>query len=143
MFLDRRIYVALAGVVTACLFIFGCDNPPALNESSANVKHVTEAEFTNEVMHSTQPVVVDFYATWCGPCRELAPMMERAADAYVGKLKFVKVNVDESPGLAQSYQVEALPTVAMFKGGKVVDRSLGLPPEADLISKLDALAAAK
>jgi len=144
MFSNRRKHVALPALaVTAGLFIFGCNNHAEMNQSSANVQHVTEAEFTNEVTHAAQPVVVDFYATWCGPCRALAPTMERLAAAYTGRIKFVKVNVDESPALARNYQVEGLPLVALFKDGQVVDRMPGLQPETELKLKMDALAAAK
>jgi thioredoxin 1 len=137
-----NILLATAAVAGFCLFVT-FTNPAAMNKSSANVRHVTQGEFTNEVRRCSQPVVVDFYATWCEPCRVLAPLLDRVADGYTNKIKFVKVNVDESPELAQSYQVQAIPVVTMFKDGKVVDQISGLPTEADLRSKLDALAAAK
>ena len=125
------------------LLVSGCENPSAMNVSSANVKHITQGEFAGEVTGCAQPVVVDFYATWCGPCRALSPLLDRVADGYAGRIKFVKVNVDESPELARSFQVQAIPTVVLFKDGKPVDRMLGLPAEADLKSKLDTLAAGK
>ena len=114
-----------------------------MNESTASVKHITQGEFANEVTRASGPVVVDFYATWCGPCRQLAPMMDRLADPLAGKIKFFKVNIDESPGLAQNYQIEAVPTVLLFRDGKLADRITGLLPESDLQAKLNALAAAK
>ncbi len=134
--------MAIAAVL-GVLLIVGCDNPSAMNESSPNVKHVTEGEFTNEVVRCAQPVAVDFYATWCVPCKQLAPILERLAGGYAGKVKFVKVNVDESPGLALAYQAEVLPMVLMFKDGKVANRLMGLPEEVDLKSNLDALITAK
>ncbi len=88
-------------------------------------------------------MVVDFYATWCEPCRVLSPLLDRVADDYTNKIKFVKVNVDESPELAQIYQVQAIPLVLMFKDGKLADQISGLPTEADLRGKLDMLAAVK
>ena len=121
----------------------GCERPSAMNESTASVKHITQGEFADEVTRCAQPVVVDFYATWCGPCRTFAPMLDRVADAYTSKIKFVKVNVDESPGLAQNYEVQAVPTVLLFKDGKLADKVLGVPAEADLKNKLDALVAKK
>jgi thioredoxin 1 len=132
-------------VVAALIFslMAGCDNPAAMNADSANVKHITQGEFADEVTRCATPVVVDFYATWCGPCRQFSPMLDRAAGGYTGKIKFVKVNLDESPGLAQNYQVQGIPTVLLFKDGKLADRILGVPTEADLKGKLDALAAAK
>jgi thioredoxin 1 len=125
------------------LLLAGCGNPSAMNESTANVKHITQREFGDEVTGAGGAVVVDFYATWCGPCRMLAPMMDAQADAFAGKIKFFKVNVDESPGLAQNYQIQAIPTVIFFKDGKLVDRFTGLPTEADLKGKLESLASAK
>ena len=118
----------------------GCGNP-AMNESTANVKHITQANFTNEVTSAGGAVVVDFYATWCGPCKLLAPMMEAQAGLFTNKIKFLKVNVDESPDLAKTYEIQAIPTVLFFKDGKLADRVVGLPGEVDLKIRLDALAA--
>ena len=129
--------------VAALSLLAGCDNPAAMNESSANVKHITQGDFAGEVTACAQPVVVDFYATWCGPCRVLSPMLDRAAGGYTGKIKFVKVNVDESPGLAQNYHADALPMVLFFKDGKLADKIVGVPAEADLKTKLEAFAAVK
>jgi len=83
--------------------------------------------------------VMDFYATWCGPCRQLAPTMDGLADQYAGKIKFVKVNVDESPKLAQRFQVEGIPMLAFFKNGKQTDKLVGLQSKEDLIKQLDFL----
>ena len=125
------------------LLVSGCEKPAKMNASSANVKHITQGEFSDEVTHYASPVVVDFYATWCGPCRVLSPMLDRLAGDYTGKIKFVKLNVDESPGIAQNFQVQAIPTLIFFKDGKVADRVTGLLPETELKSKLTALANGK
>jgi thioredoxin 1 len=132
---------ALYGAVMALLFysVSGCGGSAAMNQSSANVKHITDTEFDAEVTRAALPVVADFYATWCGPCRQLAPTMDALADHYAGKIKFVKVNVDESPKLAQQFKVEAIPTLLFFKDGKLADTSVGLLTKADLIGRLDFL----
>ena len=133
------IFVAVLNLV----FITGCSNPSAMNESTASVKHIAQGEFADEVTRCATPVVADFYATWCGPCRELAPMLDKLAGGYTDKIKFVKINVDESPGLAQNFQVQAIPTLIFFKDGKVADRITGLSTEADLKGKLESRASGK
>lgn len=133
---------AIYGAVMGALFYSssGCDgNPTAMNQSTTNVKHLTEAEFDTEAAQATLPVVVDFYATWCGPCRQLAPTMDALADQYAGKIKFVKVNVDESPKLAQKFQVAGIPMLVFLQNGKTAGASVGLVAKADLIRRLDAL----
>jgi thioredoxin 1 len=117
----------------------GGGHATAMNQSTANVKHITEAEFDTEVTQAALPVVVDFYATWCGPCRQLAPTMDRLADQYAGKIKFVKVNVDESPKLAQQFQVEGIPMLVFLQNGKTAGTSVGLIAKEDLILRLDSL----
>jgi thioredoxin len=131
------------GLAAVGLCFSGCEKPSALNESTANVKHISQADFADEVTSCTNAVVADFYATWCGPCRMLSPMLDRLAGGYTDKIKFVKINVDESPGLAQNFQVQAIPTLIFFKDGKVAARITGLPEEYELKEKLDALAAGK
>ena len=137
----RKLFPVLAGATL--MLLAGCGNPAAMNESTANVKHITQGEFADEVTRCATPLVADFYATWCGPCRMLSPMLDKLAGGYADKIKFVKINVDESPGLAQNFQVQAIPTLIFFKDGKVADRVTGLLPETDLKSKLDTLGAGK
>ena len=138
-------FARLFSVIFAIGFslIAGCGNPAAMNESTTNVKHITQGEFVGEVTRCATPVMADFYATWCGPCRTLSPMLDRLAGGYMDKIKFVKINVDESPGLAQNFQVQAIPTLIFFKDGKVADRVTGMPEEADLKAKLNKFAAGK
>jgi thioredoxin 1 len=128
---------ALIGLVVYLLS--GSGNSTAMNQSTANVKHITDADFDAEVMQSAVPVVMDFYATWCGPCRQLAPTMDSLADQYAGKIKFVKVNVDESPKLAQKFQVEGIPMLVFLQHGKTAGTSVGLVAKEDLILRLDSL----
>ncbi len=139
-FLQKLLAVFGSAVILA---LAGCGNPSAMNESTASVKHIMQGEFAAEVTRCAKPVVADFYATWCGPCRQLSPMLDQLAGGYADKVKFVKINVDESPGLAQNFQVQAIPTLIFFKDGKVADRVTGLPAEADLKARLDAFSAGK
>jgi thioredoxin 1 len=131
------IYGAVLGLVFH--FLSGNRNATAMNQSSANVTHITQDQFATEVTQATLPVVVDFYATWCGPCRQLAPVMDSLADQYAGKIKFVKVNVDESPKLAQIFQVEGIPMLVFLQHGETAGTSAGLIAKEDLIRRLDLL----
>jgi thioredoxin 1 len=140
-FLSQNLLPVFA--VLGLSFVAGCEKPAAMNESTANVRHITQGEFAEQVTKAGGAVVVDFYATWCGPCRLLAPMLEAQAGSFTGRIKFFKVNVDESPGLAQNYQIQAIPTVLLFKDGKLAERITGLPAEADLKAKLESLAGGK
>jgi len=137
----QKLFPVLAGATV--LALAGCGNPAAMNESTANVKHIAQGEFADDVTRCATPVVADFYATWCGPCRMFSPMLDKLADGYADKIKFVKINVDESPGLAQNFQVQAIPTLIFFKDGKVADHLTGLPDEADLKARLDKFSAGK
>ena len=132
-----------AVALTAISTVTGCDHSAAMNQSSPNVKHITQSEFAAEVTRGTNAIVAEFYATWCGPCRQLSPLLDKLAGGYAGKIKFVKINVDESPGIAQNFQVAGIPALIFFKDGQVAGRVTGLLPEADLRAKLDAFAAGK
>jgi thioredoxin 1 len=103
------------------------------------VTEINDQTFESEVVKSKIPVVVDFWAPWCGPCRALAPITEKLADAYAGKAKFCKINVDDNPEMAMKYRVMSIPLVLMFKGGGQKDSSLGLVSETVLQSKVKAL----
>jgi thioredoxin 1 len=104
---------------------------------AAAVSHVTTDAFAREVLQSDVPVVVDLFATWCGPCRMLAPVLERLAASYEGRIKFVKVDVDEEPDLAGRFGVTGVPTLLVFKDGEIVDQVVGFVPPAALQSRLD------
>jgi thioredoxin 1 len=105
------------------------------------VKELQAVDFKKEVLDSTVPVLVDFFAPWCGPCKMLAPALEGVAKAYEGRLKVAKVNVDDAQQLAAGYQIRGVPTLMFFRDGKVVDTVVGLPSAGVLRQKLDAVAA--
>jgi len=100
---------------------------------------VSAADFGYQVHFANSPVVVDFYADWCGPCRVLGPVLERFADKYHGAVKFVKVDVDNESELAGHYGVSSIATLLFFRGGELVNRIVGLPSAGLLQAKLDAL----
>jgi thioredoxin 1 len=104
----------------------------------ANVAEFTDANFQEEVLHSAEPVLVDFWAPWCGPCRMIAPVVEELASEYGGSVKVGKLNIDDSPSAAASYGVSSIPTLMVFKGGDVIDRFVGVQPKAKLQQALDA-----
>lgn len=101
---------------------------------------VTDQDFDAEVLKSDIPVMIDFFAEWCGPCKMLLPIVEELAGEYDGKVKIVKVNVDDSPETAQKYGVMSIPTLVFVKGGEEVDRAQGALPKDALKAKLDAVA---
>ena len=102
----------------------------------SNVIHVNQQQFQLEVLQSEIPVLVDFYATWCPPCRALGPILDRLAEEFAGQIKFVKVNSDEESALASEYDVTGLPTVVFIEGGKKVGQFSGLPQEDALREQL-------
>ncbi|NVN91124.1 MAG: thioredoxin [Desulfuromonadales bacterium] len=105
--------------------------------SSDKVLVLNDANFDREVLQSDIPVLVDFWATWCSPCKAIAPLIDAVADEYAGKIKVGKVNVDENPATPGKYGVRGIPTLVLFKGGAVVDQIVGAIPK----SQLDALIA--
>lgn len=105
---------------------------------SANVKEFTDGNFQAEVLDSSQPVLVDFWAPWCGPCRQIAPMIEDLAGEYQGSVKVGKLNIDENPSFAQQYGVSAIPTLMIFKNGQPTDKFVGVRPKSQLQGALDA-----
>jgi len=114
-------------------------SPRAESSIPAGVIEINDNTFNKEVLKSNLPVVVDFWADWCGPCRMMAPVMEKMAVQYHGKFKFCKINVDANPGMASQYQAMSIPLLLFFSNGQVIDRSVGATPESQLKAKLDTL----
>jgi thioredoxin 1 len=99
---------------------------------SKSVLHVSDSDFETTVLKSSKPVFVDFWAEWCGPCRMIGPVIEELAPGYEGKLVVTKLNVDQNPDTAQKFGITSIPTMLIFKDGKVVDRAIGALPRTEL-----------
>lgn len=102
------------------------------------MKEISSAVFAQEVLQSELPVLVDFFAEWCGPCRMLAPVMQELSEKYAGKVKMVKLNVDRAPELASSFGINSIPALLYFKNGQVKGSSVGFARKEDLERKLNA-----
>jgi thioredoxin 1 len=111
--------------------------------AGANTLTFTDAGWDTEVLNSEVPVLVDFWAEWCGPCRMMSPTVDAVADAYVGRVKVGKLNVDENGATGMRYNVRGIPTLLLFKGGKVVEQIVGAKGKADLHKMLDGHVAAE
>ncbi len=99
---------------------------------------ITQNNFKKEVLESSQPVLIDFWASWCGPCRMIAPIVEQIADEQAGALKVGKINVDEEPQLAAQFGVMSIPTLVLFKDGQLVGKSIGVKPKQAIMSMIGA-----
>lgn len=108
----------------------------------SKIAHTTAATFHRDVLLAPLPVLLDFYADWCGPCRALSPTLERLAQEFAGKVRIVKINVDEEPELASRYQVSAIPTLIFFERGEIVGQTAGASSEVALRRVLQQLAQA-
>jgi thioredoxin 1 len=106
-------------------------------ETSTSVQQVTDADFEKAVLQSGKPALVDFWAPWCGPCRIIGPIVEELAPTYQGRAVIAKMNVDDNPMVAQRFGITSIPTLMMFKDGKLVDRVVGAMPRAELQKFID------
>lgn len=107
----------------------------------ANIKEVDEKTFQSEVLESAVPVLVDFWAPWCGPCHMVSPMLEAVAGKLGNNLKIVKMNTDENMTTAQNYEIMAIPSLLVFKNGQVIERIVGVQPQPELEAKLQEIIA--
>jgi thioredoxin 1 len=106
-----------------------------------NVREVTDKTFAQEVLQSTAPVLVDFWADWCGPCKAVAPIVEELAREYEGRLTVMKLDVDANPRTASAYRVQSIPTLLVFKDGKPAERIIGAVPKKVIVDKLHSVVA--
>ncbi len=106
--------------------------------ADSNTLTFTDADFDSQVLQSDQPVLVDFWAVWCGPCRQMAPVIDSLAEKYAGRVKIGKLDVDHNPGSAQRYSVRGIPTMLLFKNGQPVEQIVGSVPESRLASTIDS-----
>ena len=105
--------------------------------AAENVQTFTDSNFDQTVLQSGQPVLVDFWAEWCGPCKRLGPTIDQLASEYAGKVTIGKLNVDENPNTAIKFQIRGIPAVMLFKGGQIVESVVGLAPKEEFKSKID------
>ena len=108
-------------------------------EVATGVMEINDDNFEDEVLKCNLPVIVDFWVPWCGPCRMIAPITEKLAKEYAGRIKLCKLNVDDNPLTASKYQVMSIPQIMFFKGGEIVDESTGAVPESVLRSKVESI----
>jgi thioredoxin len=118
-----------------CLLSMVLMTPSSLADEN-DVKDITDSSFAKEVMKYKGPVLVDFYATWCGPCKIMSPVIDDLSKDFKGQVKFVRMDVDQCPKTAQKYQIEVIPTFNLFKNGKIVVTKSGVMPKEDLKAKI-------
>ncbi len=127
---------AYLAVFSACFALGACSQS---NNQDSVVAAVTDSSFQKEVLESDIPVLVDFWATWCGPCRMYGPIVDQVAEEYKGRLKVVRVDVDQNPNVSRAYQIRAIPATFVIQKGSVVRSWVGLVPENDVRQQVDQI----
>lgn len=146
-FMKRNVVIVWMLVLPSVLLVSllaggGCDRASSRADAhGTNIVILSEKNFQDEVIAAKVPVLVDFWAPWCGPCRSIAPLVNELADDFAGRARVAKVNVDEASALAQKYGIQAIPTFLYFRDGRVVDQVMGGAPKRELAAKLDKLIA--
>ncbi|HJY38589.1 MAG TPA: thioredoxin [Steroidobacteraceae bacterium] len=108
------------------------------NEQTSTIQQISDATFEEDVVKARRPVLIDFWAEWCGPCKAIAPMLNELAQEYRDKVTIVKLNVDENPKISQRFNVRSIPTLILFKNGQVEGQKVGAPRKSDLVAFLDS-----
>ena len=143
----KRNVVVVCTLVLPAVLVFsilasgGCGGADRAEVHATNVVILSEANFQSEVIAASQPVLVDFWAPWCGPCRTIGPIVNELAKDFDGRAKVAKVNVDDAPALAQRFEIQGIPTILIFRDGRVVDQVTGVVPRRELTAKLDKVIA--
>lgn len=129
-------------ITAACgaLLLSGCSSSSEskVGNVAVEVQSTSDKTFERDVLAAKEPVLVDFYATWCGPCRHMAPLVDEVASEFAGKAKVFKVDVDQNPMLSQGLGIESIPTLVVFKDGKPVAANTGAIPKSELVSMLES-----
>jgi thioredoxin 1 len=128
----------LGSLLSFCLFRFGLIFLKAMENST--VIKLDESNFDREVTQDEKPVIVDFWAEWCGPCKMIAPVLDEIAREKAGSVKVAKVNVDENQSLSLKFNIRAIPALLLFKGGRLRDQVIGVTSKKDLLNRIEALA---
>ena len=132
--------ILLPAALGACLLAGACSSSHSKSDgSSPDVLVVTESSFKDEVLNSDLPVLVDFWATWCGPCRMYGPVVDQVAKEYKGRLKVVRIDVDQNPGLSRNYQINAIPASILFQKGNVLKAWVGFMGEDDVKRQIEPI----